>query len=60
MAGDRSLEKVEAIIADYLSMLAMDLSALNFNKSEHRRNLQKLLNNRVPGCVGISRMLRNA
>ena len=48
---DWSRDEVEAIVADYLQMLTMYLTGQNFNKSEHRRNLQRKLNNRSDGSI---------
>jgi hypothetical protein len=46
MQKDWSQAEVEAIVADYFAMLAEDLQGRRYNKAEHNRNLQKLLNNR--------------
>jgi hypothetical protein len=46
-----SREEVEAIVADYLQMLALELAGQKFNKTEHRRNLQRKLNGRSEGSV---------
>lgn len=46
-----SREEVEAIVADYLQMLTMELAGQNFNKAEHRRRLQTKLNNRSNGSI---------
>lgn len=52
MAGeDWSQTENEAIVSDYLAMLDAELSGLRPNKTEHRRNLQKLLNDRSEGSV---------
>lgn len=52
MAGeDWSQEENEAIVSDYLSMLEAELSGIPYNKTEHRRNLQKLLNDRSEGSI---------
>jgi hypothetical protein len=37
---DWTREEVEAIVADYLEMLTLELLGQKFNKTEHRRNLQ--------------------
>lgn len=41
-----SREEVEAIVADYLQMLTLELGGQSFNKTEHRRRLQGKLNGR--------------
>ena len=46
-----SRAEVEAIVADYLQMLALQLSGQNFNKAEHRRRLGALLENRSEGSI---------
>jgi hypothetical protein len=48
---DWSREEVEAIVADYLQMLTMELAGQNFNKTEHRRRLQTKLNGRSDGSI---------
>lgn len=44
--GNWSSEEVEAIVADYLSMLASELAGTPYNKAAHRRALLPLLNGR--------------
>jgi hypothetical protein len=51
MPEDWSLAEVEAIVSDYFEMLEMELRGRPFNKAEHNRNLQKLLNNRTRGSI---------
>ena len=51
MADNWSHEEVEATVSDYFEMLAMELRDEPFNKAEHNRNLQKLLNNRTKAAV---------
>ncbi len=51
MAEDWSNTEVELIIADYLSMLNDELIGKPINKSEHRKNISKLLNKRSEGSV---------
>lgn len=51
MQDDWSRVEVEAIVSDYFEMLAMDLRGQSFNKAEHNRKLQTLLNNRERGAV---------
>lgn len=48
---DWSREEVEAIVADYLRMLTMELAGQNYNKTEHRRRLQRKLNGRSDGSI---------
>jgi hypothetical protein len=43
--------EVELIIADYFQMLAEELKGGGVNKTQHRRYLQKLLNNRSEGSI---------
>lgn len=52
MAGENwSQSENEAIVSDYLSMLEAELSGVPYNKTERRRNLQKLLNDRSEGSI---------
>ena len=51
MANDWSREEVEATVSDYFDMLAMELRGKSFNKAEHNRNLQNLINNRTKGAI---------
>lgn len=44
-------EEVEAIVADYLQMLTLELASQRFNKTEHRRQLQTKLSNRSDGSI---------
>lgn len=48
---DWSREEVEAIVADYLQMLTLELAGQNFNKTEHRRRLQGKLNGRSDASI---------
>jgi hypothetical protein len=48
---DWSREEVEAIVADYLQMLTLELAGQTYNKTEHRRKLQFQLNNRSDGSI---------
>ncbi len=48
---DWSREEVEAIVADYLHMLTLELASQSYNKTEHRRRLQLLLNQRSNGSI---------
>jgi len=46
-----SREEVEAIVADHLQMLTLELAGQRFNKSEHRRALQSRLNERSEASI---------
>lgn len=48
---DWSREEVEAIVADYLQMLTLELAGQSFNKTEHRRRLQVKLNGRSDASI---------
>lgn len=48
---DWTLEEVEAIVADYLHMLMLELSGQHFNKTVHRAELLTLLNQRSSGSI---------
>ncbi|MCB9277386.1 MAG: DUF3883 domain-containing protein [Lewinellaceae bacterium] len=43
--------EVELIVAEYFSMLSKELSGQNYKKSEHRKKLLPLLNNRSEGSI---------
>lgn len=43
---DWSREEVEAIVADYLQMLTLELAGQSYSKTEHRQNLQQKLQGR--------------
>ena len=45
-SSDWSRGEVEAIVDDYLSMLASELAGTTYNKTAHRRALRPLLNGR--------------
>ena len=47
--NDWSNLEVELIVADYFSMLSKELTGQSYKKSEHRRRLLPLLNNRSDG-----------
>jgi Domain of unknown function (DUF3883) len=51
MSVDWSVEEVEAIVADHLYMLTLELAGQSFNKTEHRRQLQTKLNGRSDGSI---------
>lgn len=48
---DWSREEVEAIVSDYLQMLALELAGQSFNKAAHRRRLQNKLNGRSEASI---------
>ena len=48
---DWTREEVEAIVADYLLMLTLELSGQKYSKAEHRRNLQTKMQQRSEGSV---------
>jgi hypothetical protein len=48
---DWSREEVEAIVADYLQMLTLELAGQRYNKTEHRNRLLSKLNGRSPSSV---------
>jgi len=49
--ADWSRLEVEAVVADYLDMLALELRGELFNKAEHNRNLARNLNGRTRGSI---------
>src|SRR6476660_5021399 len=49
--ADWSRLEVEAAVADYLDMLALELRGEQFNKAEHNRNLVRVLNGRTHGSI---------
>ncbi len=49
--ADWSDIEVELIIEDYFQMLQKELTGQEYNKTEHRNRLIKLLNNRSDGSV---------
>lgn len=51
MSVDWSVEEVEAIVADHLHMLTLELAGQSFNKTEHRRQLQAKLNGRSDASI---------
>ena len=46
-----SREEVEAIVADYLQMLALELAGQKYSKTEHRRRLPGKLRDRSDGAI---------
>jgi hypothetical protein len=51
MSAHWSTEEVEAIVADHLQMLTLELAGQRYSKTEHRRRLQAKLNNRSDGSI---------
>jgi hypothetical protein len=51
MPNDWSRAEVEATVADYLAMLASELSGVPYNKAAHRRQLGGLLDNRSEQAI---------
>lgn len=51
MTRSWSAFEVEAVVADYFAMLLAELRGETFSKSEHRRALKRLLDNRSDGSV---------
>jgi Domain of unknown function (DUF3883) len=48
---DWSREEVEAIVADYLQMLTLELAGQNYSKTAHRRKLQETLQDRSDASI---------
>jgi hypothetical protein len=48
---DWTEEEITSIVSDYFSMLSKELDEAPYNKSEHRRSLKGLLNNRSDGSI---------
>ena len=55
MSVDWSVEEVEAIVADHLYMLTLELAGQSFNKTEQRRQLQAKLSGRSDGSIEFNR-----
>ncbi|EKD97977.1 MAG: hypothetical protein ACD_23C00645G0004 [uncultured bacterium] len=51
MSSNWSLQEVEAIVADHLKMLALELAGQTYSKAEHRKQLQYRLNGRSNGSI---------
>lgn len=51
MPDNWTREEVEATVADYFSMLSLELRGESFNKKQHNRTLQSLLRNRSAGAI---------
>lgn len=56
MANSWSEAEVLAIVEDYFSMLALELEDIPYNKTQHRRVLSQLLNNRSDGSIEMKHM----
>ena len=48
---DWSREEVEAIVADYLQMLTLELTGQRYSKTEHRKRLQQKLQGRTEAAI---------
>ncbi|MBT3066936.1 DUF3883 domain-containing protein [Rhodoferax sp. U11-2br] len=48
---DWSREEVEAVVADYLTMLTLELAGQSYNKTQHRKLLQAKLNSRSDAAI---------
>ncbi|MFM2168273.1 MAG: hypothetical protein RIS79_2644, partial [Verrucomicrobiota bacterium] len=46
-----SVLEVEAAVADYFDMLGKELRREQYNKADHNRNLQRVLQNRPKGSI---------
>lgn len=51
MPKNWTIEEVILTVSDYFNMLIKELAGQNYNKSEYRRNLQKMLNGRSEGSI---------
>lgn len=51
MSSDWSLVEVEAIVADHLQMLTLELTGQHYSKTNHRRQLLKKLNGRSEASI---------
>jgi hypothetical protein len=51
MTQDWLREEVEATVSDYLAMLQAELAGIPYSKTEHRRNLSRLLRQRSDGAI---------
>jgi len=51
MGEDWSDIETEVIVADYFDMLKDEISGAPYNKTEHRRRISPLLNNRTEGSI---------
>ncbi len=48
-------QEIALTVADYMKMLTLELAGQDYNKSAHRRDLLKQLNNRSDGAVELKR-----
>ena len=53
MSNSWSREEVEATVADYIEMLILQMTGQKYNKTVHRRRLQKLLNGRSEAAIEL-------
>ena len=51
MSENWSNKEVEIIVADYFSMLKDEIAGISYGKTEHRRQIMPLLNNRTDGSI---------
>jgi hypothetical protein len=51
VAEDWTRSEVEAIVDDYLTMLSLELQDRPYSKTDHRRHLKPLLNQRTDGSI---------
>jgi len=51
MSESWSREEVEATVADYFHMLTLELAGQKYNKTDHRRKLIRLLDDRSGGAI---------
>lgn len=64
MSNSWSREEVEATVADYIEMMMCQMTGQSYNKTAHRRKLQKTLNGRTEAAIelkhqNISAVLRD-
>jgi len=64
MSNSWSREEVEATVADYIEMMMCQMTGQSYNKTAHRRKLQKILNGRTEAAIelkhqNISAVLRD-
>lgn len=53
LANDWSVAEVAAVVADYLTMLECELRGESYNKREHNRRLQLVLNDRSTASIEL-------
>jgi hypothetical protein len=51
MSNSWTREEVGATVADYFDMLTLQLTGQHYNKTDHRRKLQRLLSRRTEGAI---------